>query len=83
MIKILVFLYILFIVTSMSLQLDDNCPLSVSHGKLQDQIIYYGKIMEKWEATPYIATPDIDIEYFHTLRIHTNETISPLIVYIK
>ena len=80
MIKYILLFLLVLISTNFSLQQDDTCPVSISHGKLQDQIIQYGKILEKWEITPYIATPDTDIEYFHTLRILSNETNSPPIV---
>ncbi len=82
MLKKVIFLNVLLILINLSLQDDENCPVSVSHGRIQDQIIQYGRIQEKWELSPYVATPITDLDYFHTIRV-TNDTNAPPIVNYK
>ena len=63
---------------------DLMCPLSVTHGKLSNQIVMMGKKLEIWETIPYIASSITDLDYFHTLRIKSDkDTISPsFVIYI-
>ena len=74
-------LYVMLQIIKNTIQDDLLCPLSISHGKLSNQIVLMGKKLGQWENIPYIASSITDLDYFHSLRIKAeNETTSPIFV---
>jgi hypothetical protein len=82
MYKKIIILQIVFILTNLSLQDtdDETCNINISHNRVQDQIVKYGKLTENWELTPYKATPDAVLEYFYTLQITNMTAKAPVLV---